>query len=305
MGSVRMEKLVGIVAHDAGGANILASYCRHNPGNYRYILQGPAKSIFYETLSIESEQNLAKFLAECDSFICGTSGSADLERKVIRNARILQKQTKAILDHWVNYRERFEMEGNLVLPDQLIVVDDFAFSIAKGIFPKIPIQRINNLYLEDFLSQYRKVKKDNAYEHRPEILYLSEGFNEYAGMDMNSLENDLSYFKQFLTIKEKYFNDSLVVKVRLHPSEDLDKFDMYKSVCSNILRADPTVDLTLDLINANVVVGIRSMALVLAAVCGIPTFSLLKDATGSGIPIPGIEYLGVLSNFKQGNNRLT
>ena len=305
MGSVWMEKIVGIVAHDAGGANILASYCRHNQGNYRYMLQGPAKSIFFEALSIESEQNLPKFLAECDSFICGTSGSADLERKVIRNAKILQKHTKVILDHWVNYRERFEIEGNLVLPDQLIVVDNFAFTIAKEIFPKIPIQRINNLYLEDFLSQYGKIKKNKASKRRSEILYLSEGFNEYAVKDTYGLEKDLSYFEKFLEIKEKYFDNSLEVRVRLHPSEDLSKFDMYKSIYGDILRADPNVDLTLDLINANVVVGVRSMALVLAVVCGIPTFSLLKDASSSGIPIPGIEYLGVLSNIKQGNDRLT
>ena len=139
-----MEKYIGVVAHDAGGANILASYCRRKPDNYRYMLQGPAKVIFNKTLSIESEVNLERFVLECDSFICGTSGKSDFERSIFAQARILNKETTAILDHWINYRERFLLNGKLVLPNNLITVDRHAYQIAKETFPECKIEEINN-----------------------------------------------------------------------------------------------------------------------------------------------------------------
>ena len=107
-----MEKYIGIVAHDAGGANILASYCRRKPDNYRYLLQGPAKAIFEKTLSIESEENFGRFVSECHSFICGTSGKSDLERSIFAQARILNKETTAILDHWINIENVFFSMAN-------------------------------------------------------------------------------------------------------------------------------------------------------------------------------------------------
>ena len=40
------------------------------------------------------------------------------------------------------------------------------------------------------------------------------------------------------------------------------------------------------------------MALVLAASCGIPTFSLLSSSKESKIPTTGINYIGTLPDFE-------
>jgi hypothetical protein len=293
-----MEKYIGIVAHDAGGANILASYCRRKPDNYRYLLQGPAKAIFNKTLLIESEDNSERFVSECHSFICGTSGKSDFERSIFAQARILNKETTAILDHWVNYRERFLLNGKLVLPNNLITVDRYAYQIAKETFPESKIEKINNLYLEDFYNHYKELTLQKESSDKSEILYISEGFTEHKSEEENGSSKDLKYFKEFLHVRQQLFEPNLTLRIRLHPSEDLAKFNQYVEIYSDISQSDSSIDFAIDLSRANCVVGVSSMALVLAASCGIPTFSLLSSSKESKIPTPGINYIGALSDFK-------
>ena len=293
-----MEKYIGIVAHDAGGANILSSYCRRKPDNYRYLLQGPAKAIFEKTLSIESEDNFGRIVSECNSFICGTSGKSDLERSIFAQARILNKETTAILDHWINYRERFLLNGKLVLPNNLITVDSYAYQIAKEMFPECKIEEINNPYLEEFYNHYKELTLQKESSYKSEILYISEGFSEHKEVVKNDLSKDLKYFKEFLHAKQRLFESSLALRIRLHPSEDLAKLDQYREIYSDILQSDSSIDLAIDLSRANCVIGISSMALVLAAFCGIPTFSLLSSSKESKIPTMGINYIGALPDFE-------
>lgn len=293
-----MEKYIGIVAHDAGGANILASYCRRKPDNYRYLLQGPAKAIFEKTLSIESEDNFGRFVSECHSFICGTSGKSDLERSIFAQARILNKETTAILDHWINYRERFLLNGKLILPNNLITVDRNAYQIAKETFPECNIEEINNPYLEEFYNHYKELTLEKESSYKSEILYISEGFSEHKEEDKNGSSKDLKYFKEFLHAKQRLFESSLALRIRLHPSEDLSKLDQYREIYSDILQSDSSMDLAIDLSRANCVVGVSSMALVLAASCGIPTFSLLSSSKESKIPTTDINYIGALPDFE-------
>lgn len=293
-----MEKYIGIVAHDAGGANILASYCRRKPDNYRYLLQGPAKAIFEKTLSIESEDNFGRFVSECHSFICGTSSKSDLERSIFAQARILNKETTAILDHWINYRERFLLNGKLILPNNLITVDRNAYHIAKETFPECKIEEINNPYLEEFYNHYKELTLRKESSYKSEILYISEGFSEHKEEGKNGSSKDLKYFKEFLHAKQRLFESSLALRIRLHPSEDLAKLDRYREIYSDILQSDSSTDLAIDLSRANYVVGVSSMALVLAASCGIPTFSLLSSSKESKIPTTGINYVGALPDFE-------
>lgn len=293
-----MEKYIGIVAHDAGGANILASYCRRKPDNYRYLLQGPAKAIFEKTLSIESEDNFGRFVSECHSFICGTSGKSDLERSIFAQARILNKETTAILDHWINYRERFLLNGKLILPNYLITVDRNAYQIAKETFPECKIEEINNPYLEELYNHYKELTLQKESSYKSEILYISEGFSEHKEEGKNGSSKDLKYFKEFLHAKQRLFESSLTLRIRLHPSENLAKLDQYREIYSDILQSDSSMDLAIDLSRANCVVGVSSMALVLAASCGIPTFSLLSSSKESKIPTTGINYIGALPDFE-------
>ena len=41
----------------------------------------------------------------------------------------------SVLDHWVNYKERFIRGGELILPDEIWVCDNHALALAKKAFP--------------------------------------------------------------------------------------------------------------------------------------------------------------------------
>ena len=85
-----------------------------------------------------------------DMVLTSTSWQSKLELNAISYARSIGKKCISILDHWVNYRERFIREGELILPDEIWVCDNHAFALAKKTFPKIKIQKIKNYDLIEF-----------------------------------------------------------------------------------------------------------------------------------------------------------
>ena len=42
--------MIGVISHDAGGAEVLSSWIKENPDNYSLLLGGPAKEIFQKKL---------------------------------------------------------------------------------------------------------------------------------------------------------------------------------------------------------------------------------------------------------------
>ena len=110
-----------IVAHDAGGAEIISAWVKANSQHeYRFILQGPAVITFSRKISEiknESIENLLLIFPEIDFVLTGTSWGSDLERQVIQIARKQNVFVTSYLDHWVNYAERFRYQGMLCLPN--------------------------------------------------------------------------------------------------------------------------------------------------------------------------------------------
>ena len=135
--SKRISKTLGIVSHDAGGAEILSNWVKRNNKDtkFMFFLRGPAKKIFHRNLDInlvdQNEQTIQNFLDEIDLLICGTSWQSSLEREFIFEAKKSKIKVISILDHWVNYRERFIVNKSLVLPDEIWVCDEFAYKKAK------------------------------------------------------------------------------------------------------------------------------------------------------------------------------
>ena len=102
------EKLVGIVCHDAGGAEIVSSYVVRNNLAAGYYLKGPAISIFEGKLGIiKNSDSLFDLVKKSDWLLCGTSWQSELEWGLIQEAKKQGKKVISFLDHWGNYQERF------------------------------------------------------------------------------------------------------------------------------------------------------------------------------------------------------
>lgn len=288
-----MEELIGVVCNDAGGANLVARICKQEKKTYEYFLTGPAIRIFQELLGIKSEVKIEQFMENCTQFLCGTSGLANTEREVIQKAKLMGKKTTAVLDHWINYEARFKVNEELILPDEIWVVDEFAFEMAKKLFHGTQVQQIENLYVSEFVQNYKQFSRDSRVSTLNRVLYLSEGFDEFNSNSLQGRSIDLEYFETFLEVKDFQFIHKPQVFLRLHPSEAEAKFCHYQNLFSNLILADATMPLFKQFAGVDAVIGVSSMGLVLSAACGIRTISLLKGESESKIPIKGIEYLGV------------
>ena len=111
-------------------------------------------------------------LAGFDFVLCGSSGGADLERRVVRAARAAGVRSAVWLDHWVNYPARFVLDGEAVLPDELWVCGRArgAASRARRV-PGPPVRVMGNPYLEDVAAEIRALEAPHAGER---VLYVTE-----------------------------------------------------------------------------------------------------------------------------------
>jgi len=75
--------IVAIVAHDAGGAEILASYVARNNVSCKLVLDGPAVNVFKRWFESVEICTLEEALSVCDWCLCGTGWQSDLEWRAI------------------------------------------------------------------------------------------------------------------------------------------------------------------------------------------------------------------------------
>ena len=108
--------IVVVVAHDAGGAEILASFVAQNSIDYRLVLEGPAVNVFKRRLGPVEIITLEEGIAAGDWCLCGTGWQSDLEWRAIELVQNAGKRVVSFLDHWLNYRERFVRNGIHISP---------------------------------------------------------------------------------------------------------------------------------------------------------------------------------------------
>jgi len=173
--------MIAIIAHDAGGAEILSSYVRQTGLNCCYGLEGPACKIFERKLGPIQILPLEQAVDQSTSILCGTSWQSDIEINAIKRARSQGKRSTAFIDHWVNYRDRFIRASEILLPDEIWIGDVMAENMAKEIFPGLPITLVNNPYLKDIEQQLNAIQEQRVpSQDSIAILYVCEPVSEHA-----------------------------------------------------------------------------------------------------------------------------
>ena len=145
--------MICIVSHDAGGAEILASYAKKVEEPCLFSLAGPAAKVFTIQMATVISLPLEAAIEQADWLLCGTSWQSDLEWQAIALSRKMGKRSVAFLDHWVNYQERFVRSGVQHLPDEIWVGDPHAEALAGAEFPGITIRLVPNPHFEDIKEQ--------------------------------------------------------------------------------------------------------------------------------------------------------
>lgn len=172
---------VGVVSHDAGGAEILSSHIRRTGMSCLFALEGPAQAVFARKLGSLPVATLTEIMEQASWILCGTSWQSDLEWRALRMARAAGKRAVALLDHWVNYRERFERGGIVSLPDEIWVCDDYALRMARACFGEIPVRQVSNDYLNDVRLEIELLHTPRARASAaPAVLYVCEPVREHS-----------------------------------------------------------------------------------------------------------------------------
>jgi hypothetical protein len=282
-----------VVCHDAGAANVvITTLMETGRRDWRPYMQGPAKkiweSIFPEAFLYDS---MSKAIAGSELLISGTGWASDIEHESRRIARSKNVKSIAVIDHWVNYTERFFRRGEQILPDEIWVTDKYALELALGLFPEVPVLQVPNYYLEKQLRDIILLDKVCS----PELLYILEPIRSNWGRNIpgefQALEYFISKFPQ-LGIPEE-----TVIYLRPHPSDLEGKYNDWMKLHSNMnIKLDDSISIADSLGSATWVAGCESFALVLALMAGRKVYCTLPPwAPPCRLPHIGLIQLRELS----------
>ncbi|MFA6279078.1 MAG: hypothetical protein WCS97_01395 [Candidatus Paceibacterota bacterium] len=287
-----------VVVHDAGEAEIIGAHLQRYPQHFAYhaLAMGAAASVFkrrgitFATArnNISSVRSSLQTYPLLDFVLLGTGDGSPIAWKYVTECRKLGIQTVGYLDHWVSYRERFGYplrDWKSHLPDTLWVGDQYAMKLAQKL---LPVQKIILVPNEYFLEIQRKYKK-KPISVKQGLLFISQPHHEGFETLRNTLELVMRY------------NPSLPVRVRLHPREQ--KTAYQKLIASYAKKVDVRItknkNILTDLRKANVVVGIESMALVVALSCGKKTISIMPNGTHCPLPFTKIHKIHSVKDLRK------
>ncbi|MBU1012542.1 MAG: hypothetical protein KKG99_06020 [Bacteroidetes bacterium] len=287
---------IAIVSHDAGGAEILSSWASHQNKNYCLVLEGPAIEIFRKKLDCQINLPLELAIQQSDWVLCGTSWQSDLESRAIRLCKSSGKRVIAFLDHWVNYRERFLNNGELILPDEIWVGDEIAERIARNIFPSAHLVRLSNPYFEDIVLEIKKAKPLINSLHQKSILYVCEPIRAHALLQHGderywgyTEEEALNFFLKNRGLLEYPVHK---ITIRPHPSEKRDKYDWTRDYSDLIVVSDGNQTLIEEISEADIIVGCESMAMVIGLIAKKRVISSIPPGgRACSLPQKEIEHL--------------
>ena len=298
-----MKKIL-VVAHDAGGANILCSLVKRyqRDFNWRIYVFGPAKRVFSSSkvsadsltpLDDKKIKDLVRSI-KFDLLLTGTSYPPGVELKFIKLAKKNRRKTASFLDHWTFYQQRFgsPSQWRKNLPEFILVSDKWAYETAlKRKFPQEKIFQVENPYFCEMIKkadQHHKRKADRKKSPKREkikLLYLSQFITKVKkdkdGQEVGDWQEVeakiIADLRKILQMDE--FKNKLDLKVRLHPAETA------RGVFASCLISDPNKNsLIKDCLWADMALASETMALVVAVLMGKRAVSYLPTSKKCRLP---------------------
>lgn len=287
--------MIGVVAHDAGGAELISSYVRQQGLECLFTLSGPARSVVTRKLGAIEEVGLEELVDRCDQLLCGTSFLADVEWRALGLARVAGKRTVTFLDHWVNYRQRFERHGVWQFPDEVWVGDEIGLAIAKRELPEVTMRLVDNPFFVDVRCALATIARTPATTVGLRLLYVSEPLRE-DGLALYGDERYWGYTEEeavthFLSQAE-VFGPVAKIVVRPHPQESADKYEWVKKRFAFPIETGRSRTLLEEIVDCDVVAGCATMAMVIGLLAGRRVVSCIPPGgRAEALPHPEIERI--------------
>ena len=292
--------MIGVVAHDAGGAEVVSSYLRRNAVEFHCCLDGPALGVFARKFKTLKNSPLTSVVAESDWLLCATSFLSDLEWRAVKAGRQSHKRVVSVIDHWVNYRQRFLRHDEWCFPNEVWVGDEVALELARNELPEVSCSYVPNAYFQDLHDELAAFAPSvRQFDSPLNVLFVCEPLREDGlalyGNELHwgyTEEQALCYFLDNVGVLGDRFGQ---IVIRAHPQEPrskytwaIDKFDL-----PIVTNQDRT--LLEQIIVSDVVAGCASMALVVGLLAGKRVVSCIPPGgTIARLPHKKIEDLGEL-----------
>lgn len=295
---------VVVVCHDAGAANLLFAWLRDwarsgllNDHVFRLVLKGPAEAA-WRGLNIklphaEIHTELGAALKGANTVLTGTGWASTLEHDARKLASALRIPSTAVVDHWVNYPQRFERGDEVVLADEIWVADPYAAEIAGRLFRGVRVLELPNTYLQEQVKNIPDAPKGSR-----ELLYVLEPLRMDWGKGMPGEFQALDFFaKQLHLIVD---SQAVEVVLRPHPSDPPHKYDDWIQSHPNLsVTLDQSPSLSQAISRASWVVGAETFAMVVAIAARRKTYSSLPPwAHRCRLPHKEIVHLSDLAQVR-------
>ena len=285
--------MIGIVAHDAGGAEIISSYISKENLDCGFFIEGPAKNVFERKIKNIKTFSLEELVSLSDSIICGSSFLSDLEWRAIGLAKNKKKRSVVVLDHWINYRERFFRHGEWRWPNEVWVGDRIALDLARAIRLEAPIRLVRNAYFDEIKNEILLASQNQAQKiNGLNILYVCEPLRDDAialfddELHWGYVEEDaVNYFLSNIDCLNLAINNIIV---RPHPQEEDGKYDWVLNRFSLPLICEKNKTLVEQIASSDIVVGCATMAMYIGLLAGKRVLSCIPPG-GKTIPLPHLE----------------
>jgi len=282
---------VAIIAHDAGGAEILSSWIRRNPRRCMLVLGGPAKDIFQRKVPHLSVAKLDAAIKECDWVLTGT-GAGRLEFDGMMMAKANSRYVVSFLDHWSVYRDRFLRNGLQARPDEIWVGDKDALTLVEHQIPETKSILVPNPYWLDSLESFSKITPKKISTN---VLYVSTNIDvlNIAKKLQISDESALKKIAHFLgNFEDLRGIESLTI--RRHPSESPEKYRQFR-YSGLVIHDDSDSSLVESISKHSHVIGLDSMAQVIGKLCGKWIINVEIEGVVGGVPEKYIDSVFQLS----------
>jgi hypothetical protein len=287
--------LTGIVAHDAGGAELLSSYVQSHTGEYLFAMKGPAISVFDSEVEGFENSSLETVLSNSRTIITGSGWQSDFEWDAIGKAK--ERGTKVItfLDSWENYESRFVRNSVQVMPDEIWVSNATALALARVAFLGIPVTLIELFgHRMQILNAYRRLSQATERSSNGRVLFLSDNVAE--AIDAQGLPDrgytDLDSLDFLIANLGLVRGATLPITVRPHPSEQANNWKKLSLESGGRIVLSETTNLLEDFSKHEFVAGSNSNALAKAIICGKRAFCAVRDVrVNVSIPSQGIVFL--------------
>lgn len=286
--AIDWSKPIGIVCHDAGGANqIIAMLQGQSLEQVSAYVEGPARSLWNQTFPKHPPAGtLEAVVSKASSIITGTGWASSLEHDARRAAKRQGIRSIAVLDHWTNYAERFNRDGETVLPDEIWVVDRYAEQLARRLFPEIMVRLHKDCYAEQQIEGIAPISETTPNE----ILYLLEPARSEWGRGEPGEFQALRFFLD--CFPQLGLPGGTSICLRPHPSDPPGKYDAFLGLVGGVQIRLASGGLADAISRSRWVAGCQTYAMTLALRAGRVVYGSLPPwAPSCALPHEHIVHL--------------